>query len=64
MTLVADHNLPCPERWRDRAQETLALARNAQEAQARERLLKVARSYRRLAVRAQNWKAARDRGRT
>jgi hypothetical protein len=46
------------ERWRDRALETRAMARKAWEAQERRRLLKVARSYERLAARAQERKAA------
>jgi hypothetical protein len=49
-----------PEHWRKRAKERLAMARNAKEPRDRERLLKVARSYQRLAVRAQDWKAARE----
>ncbi|WP_245286471.1 hypothetical protein [Bradyrhizobium sp. ARR65] len=40
-----------PEHWRERAKETIAMARNVQETQTRERLLKVARSYERLAMR-------------
>ena len=46
-----------PEHWRERAQERLAMARDAKQPRDRERLLKVARSYQRLAVRAQDWKA-------
>jgi len=44
-----------PEHWRERAQERLAMARQAKEPQDRERLLKVARSYERLASRTQDW---------
>ena len=47
-----------PEHWRERAQERLTMARNAAEPRDRERLLKVARSYQRLAARAQEGKAA------
>ena len=62
MTGMADRDLLMySEHWRHRAEETIAMARNVQEAQARERLLKVARSYQRLAVRA---KAAWKRERT
>ena len=51
---MADHDrLTQTERWRERADQSIAMARNAREAEARERLLKVARCYRRLAVRAQ-----------
>jgi hypothetical protein len=53
-----------PERWRDLAEETRTRARGVQEVEARDRLLKVARSYDRLAVRAEDWKAARERPRT
>ena len=61
MAGMADHDLLLhPERWRDRAVEARTMARNAQEAQDRQRLLKVARSYDRLAARAQDWKAARE----
>jgi hypothetical protein len=49
-----------PEHWRERAQERLAMARHAKEPQDRERLLKVARSYERLASRTQDWKRARE----
>ena len=55
---MADDNLYFrPEHWRERAQERLAMARDAKQPRDRERLLKVARSYQRLAVRAQDWKA-------
>jgi hypothetical protein len=65
MAGTADHDLLLhPERWRDRALETRAMARNADEPLDRERLLKVARAYERLATRAQDWKAARERQRT
>jgi len=60
MTGMADPDLLMYPEHRRRAEETIAMARNVQEAQARERLLKVARSYQRLAVRA---KAARKRER-
>jgi hypothetical protein len=64
MTGMADHDLLMnPERWHDRARETRAMARDAYEPQDRERLLKVARVYDRLAVRAVDWKAAREAGR-
>ncbi len=53
-----------PERWHDRALETRAMARNAKDPQDRERLLKVARAYERLSVRAQEWKTARERQQT
>jgi hypothetical protein len=49
-----------PERWRDRAESTRSMARNAHETQDRERLLKTARGYDRLAARAEDWKAARE----
>ncbi len=53
---MADHDVPQDRQyWDDRAQEMLSMARNAKEIPDRERLLKVARSYRRLAVRAQDW---------
>ena len=62
MAGMADHDLLLhPERWHDRALETRAMARNADEPQGRNRLLKVARAYDRLAARAQDWKAARER---
>jgi hypothetical protein len=58
---MADHNLLMhPQHWRDCAEKTLAMARNSREAEVRERLLKVARSYERMAVRAQDWTVARD----
>jgi hypothetical protein len=46
-----------PDHWRERAQERLTMARNATDPRDRERLLKVARSYQRLAMRAQEGKA-------
>ncbi len=49
-----------PEHWRERAQERLAMARHAKEPQDRERLLKVARSYERLASRTRDWTRARE----
>ena len=59
---MADHDfLLHPERWFDRAEETRLMARNAQEPGDRLRLLKVARGYDRLAARAEDWKAARQR---
>jgi hypothetical protein len=62
---MADHDfLLHPERWHDRALETRALARNAEEPEDRQRLLKVARAYDRLATRAQGWKAALETQRT
>jgi hypothetical protein len=48
------------ERWHDRALETRAMARKTREAQEQRRLLKVARSYERLAARAQERKAAHE----
>jgi hypothetical protein len=45
-----------PEYWRDRAEKTLAMARNLSDGTARERLLRVAKFYKRLAVRAEDWK--------
>jgi hypothetical protein len=58
---MVDHDLLMnPERWRDRALETRTMARNAYEPQDRERLLKVARAYDRLAARAFDWKTARQ----
>lgn len=61
---MADPDIKHPEYWRERAEQTIAMARNVQEAEARQRLLKVARSYRRLAARAQDWNAAPERERT
>jgi hypothetical protein len=62
MDAMADDDLLLrPERWHERALEARAMARNAKEAQNRKRLLKVARAYERLAVRAKDWKAARER---
>jgi hypothetical protein len=48
------------EHWHDRARQTRIMARNAKEAENRQRLLKVARGYDRLAARAEEWKAARE----
>jgi hypothetical protein len=62
--MADDDFLLRPERWHQRALETLAMARNARESDNRKRLLKVARAYERLAVRAQEWKAARERQQT
>src|SRR5215471_10560507 len=46
MTGMADRDLLMyPEHRRHRAEEAIAMARDVREAQARERLLKVARSY-------------------
>jgi hypothetical protein len=54
---MADHHLFLhPERWRDRALEMRTMARNAKEPEDRQRLLKVARGYERLAARAEDWK--------
>jgi len=59
---MADQDLLLqPERWHDRALETRAMARAADEPKDRKRLLRVARAYDRLAARAQDWKAARER---
>jgi CYTH domain-containing protein len=56
---MTDHDfLVHPEHWRDRVQKTLAEADKVKEAQARHRLLKIAREYERLAVRAEESKAA------
>jgi hypothetical protein len=52
------------EYWHDRARQTRIMARNAKEAENRQRLLKVARGYDRLAARAEEWKAARRSSRT
>ena len=57
--MVVDDLLLRPERWHDRALEIRAMARSARDAPARIRLLRVARAYERLAVRAQDWKVAR-----
>lgn len=61
--MADDDLLMHPERWHDRAEKTRAMARDTREQHARDRLLKVARSYERLAARAQDWKAARERER-
>ncbi len=37
------------------------MARDSREAEVRQRLIKVARSYERMAVRAEDWTAQRDR---
>jgi len=53
---MADHDvLTSPQHWRECAQKTLAMARDSREAERRAQLLKVARSYERMAVRAQDW---------
>jgi len=58
---MADHDVPMhPQHWRDCAEKTLAMARDSREAEVRQRLLKVARSYERMAVRAQDWTAPPD----
>jgi hypothetical protein len=58
---MADNDLLLrPERWHERALETRAMARNATETLDRRRLLKVARSYERLAARAEEWKPVRE----
>ena len=62
--MADDDLLLRPERWHDRALETRTMARNARLAESRKRLLKVARAYERMAVRAQDWKAARERRQT
>jgi len=57
---MADNNFPVyPVRWHERALETREMARNA-ETEDRKHLLKVARSYERLAARAEEWKAVRE----
>jgi hypothetical protein len=43
-----------PKHWRDRAESTRAVACDATEPDDRQRLLKVARGYERLAVRAED----------
>jgi hypothetical protein len=55
---MADHDLLHPEHWRDRAESTRAMARDATEPDERQRLLEVARGYERFAVRAEDWKPA------
>ncbi len=50
-----------PEHWHERAEKALAMARETREEHDRNRFLRVARSYERLAVRAHDWKAARER---
>jgi hypothetical protein len=49
------------EHWHNRALQTRIMARNAKEAENRQRLLKVARGYDRLAARVEEWKAAREK---
>jgi len=49
------------EHWHNRALQTRIMARNAKEAENRQRLLKVARVYDRLAARVEEWKAAREK---
>ncbi len=50
---MTDHDfLAQPNHWRDRAEQTLAKAEQAEEPQVRERLLKIAREYERIAQRA------------
>ena len=62
---MADYDVQMyPEYWRDRAEKTLAMARDLSDGTARERLLRVARSYKRLAVRAEDWKVPREPWRT
>jgi hypothetical protein len=62
---MADHEVPLqPQHWRDCAEKTLAMARDSREAEVRQRLLKVARSYERMAVRAQDWTTRSDRQRS
>jgi len=62
---MADNDtLLCPERWHERGLEAREMARNAKETEDRKRLLKVARAYERLAVRAGEWKAPRERQQT
>jgi hypothetical protein len=43
--MADDDFLLRPERWHDRALETIAMARDAKDGQDRKRLLKVARAY-------------------
>ncbi len=51
---MTDHDfLLHPEHWRERVQKTLAAANKERKAEARDRLLKIAREYERLAVRAE-----------
>jgi len=61
---MADHDVPTHQHWHDCAEKTLAMARDSREAEVRQRLVKVARSYERMAVRAQDWTVSRDRERS
>jgi len=58
---MADQDLVLQsQHWYDRAVDKLALARNASEPHQREHLLRIARSYQRLAERLEDCKAARE----
>jgi hypothetical protein len=57
---MADYDVPTYQHWRDCAEKTLAMARDSREVEVRQRLIKVARSYERMAVRAQDWTASPD----
>ena len=62
---MADRDFPLhPEHWLNRAESTRAMARNAHEANDRERLLKTARGYDRLAAREEDCKAACEKRQT
>ncbi len=57
---MTDHDfLLHPEHWQDRRQKTLERADNV-GAKSRQRLLKVAQEYERMAARAAELKAARE----
>jgi hypothetical protein len=58
---MTDRDLIHPDHWLDRAESTRAMARDAIDPEERRRLLKVARGYERLAVRAEDWKAAGEK---
>jgi hypothetical protein len=58
---MTDHDfLLNPEHWRERAEETLAKAEQAWRPEARDRLLKIAKEYERLALRAEQWRSTRQ----
>ena len=57
---MPDHDVPTHQRWRDCAERTLAMARDSREAEVRQRLIKVARSYERMAMRAEDWTPSRE----
>ena len=61
---MGDHEVPTHKHWHDCAEKTRTMARDSREAEVRQRLIKVARSYERMAVRAEDWTAQRDRQRS